>query len=89
MLSQELQSLAEFFAKYRRDGLQIEPEGIVAMVALLDTMTADAHALERVAVPAQARIDIAARGDLGPNVVVLPFQAVGPTTAIPFSGDVA
>ena len=88
MLSEDLQSLADRLSAYRDDGLQLDALGVVAMIALLNAMSADAHALERVAIPVNARLDLARRGDLGPNVLVLPFPA-GPTVAIPFGGEVA
>jgi hypothetical protein len=68
MLSAQIQDLAELFAAARTDpgGMLLDAGTLVDLVACLNTLSAEAWALEQHTVPLAARI---ADGELPPNVV--------------------
>ena len=46
MISDNVQALAESFSRYRDSGMQLEPQGVVAVVAILNKLTAEAELIE-------------------------------------------
>jgi hypothetical protein len=51
MISHELSQLANSFRKFTRDGMQMEPDGVAALVELLDMLAVQARHVEFGIVP--------------------------------------
>ena len=77
MLSTDLEVLADGFAPYRGDGLELKPEGVQAFVEALRDLSRQAKELERHVVPAEARF-LPADFDGHDNVVLLRRRCANP-----------
>ena len=90
MLSEKLRNLGDRLAEYEHAGLQLAPEGVAAIRAVLEACAEDARALEGREVPPPDRV-----GDLPGNVVRLAAMLarkgvhVGPRPAGDGPGDAA
>ena len=73
MLSDDLACLAAQFREHEYDGVTLTPEDVRRVAAVLSQAALDAGALERLTVPAAARLDPEA---VGGNVLALPARAV-------------